>query len=108
MIESIIAGLLIALGGTMYLAIGGVVGAIMFSLGLLTILHFKYHLFTGKAGLLLTNEIHPYDLGIIWCGNLLGTGIGAGLVLLLNLGNEQPYMYAAANIINKRIDNFWI
>ena len=93
----------------MYLSIEvKVIGAIMFSLGLLTILHFKYYLFTGKAGLLLTREIHPYDLGIIWCGNLLGVCIGASLVLMLNLGNEQPLMHAAANIINTRINNLWI
>lgn len=52
MMVSILAGMLITLGAILYLTIGNVVGAIMFSLGLLTILYFKLELFTGKAGLL--------------------------------------------------------
>ena len=88
----------------MYLSIEvKVIGAIMFSLGLLTILHFKYYLFTGKAGLLLTREIHPYDLGIIWCGNLLGTGIGAGLIHLTPLAAKV--IPDAVAITTQRIEN---
>jgi hypothetical protein len=41
MLLSILAGMLIAMGGTINLAVGGgVLGAVLFSLGLLTILHF--------------------------------------------------------------------
>ena len=52
MIRSILAGLTIALAAGIYLVVGGPLGAFMFSLGLLTILHFQFYLFTGKAGLL--------------------------------------------------------
>lgn len=107
MIESIFAGLLIAMGGAMYLAIGGVVGAIMFSLGLLTILHFQLRLFTGKAGLLLSGDIRPVRLGLIWCGNLLGTGIGAMLCLLVSWSDKHGFMQGATNIMNTRISNMW-
>lgn len=104
MIEAIFAGLLIALGGTLYLSIGGTVGAVAFSLGLLTILHFKLYLFTGKAGLLLSYEINPYDLSIIWCGNLSGTALGALIALAAKPGLDAT----AANIMSTRISNSWI
>jgi formate/nitrite transporter FocA (FNT family) len=52
---SILAGMLIAMSGIAYLTVGGPIGASLFSLGLLAILHFKLELFTGKAGLLATN-----------------------------------------------------
>ena len=107
MLEAIIAGILIAAGGAMYLAIGGTVGAVMFSLGLLTILSFKFHLFTGKAGLLTTRDISPYRLGLIWCGNLIGTGIGAILCLLVSWSDKHGFMQGAVNIMNTRISNMW-
>lgn len=103
MINSVIAGFLIGMGGAMYLLNMGAIGAVIFSLGLLTILHFKFHLFTGKAGLLTTYEISPMDLGLIWCGNLIGSGICAGLIHLTPLAaNIIPNAVA---ITTKRIEN---
>lgn len=107
MIEAIIAGFLIAMGGAMYLAIGGVVGAIMFSLGLLTILHFKYYLFTGKAGLLLTKEIKPLHLAEIWLGNFIGTCFGAIAMLGVSWTDKHGFIAGATNIMNVRLSNFW-
>ena len=57
---SIFAGFLIGMGGIIYLKVGGIAGALFFSLGLMTIITFKFNLFTGKAGLLSTEEITPY------------------------------------------------
>ena len=57
-----LAGILIAVSAIVYLKIGGVVGAFLFSIGLLTILHFKLGLFTGKAGLLSKGRITPIEL----------------------------------------------
>ena len=80
---SIIAGFLIGMGGIINLTIGGIAGAIFFALGLMTIVSFKYDLFTGKAGLLATNEISPLELSKIWFGNLIGAMSCAGLALLV-------------------------
>ena len=102
--KSIIAGLLIGLGGIMYLTIGGIAGAIFFSIGLLTILHFELNLFTGKAGLLADLGIHPARLGLIWIGNLLGTFIMAGLY---SLTGRVPIAESAAAINQIRITNLW-
>lgn len=76
---SILAGMLIGVGGIIYLRVGGPVGASLFAIGLLTILHFRFELFTGKAGLLATNDIKPFKLLTIWLGNFLGTSLMAVL-----------------------------
>lgn len=79
---SILAGMMIAIGGVIYLSQGGVVGALLFSMGLLTILSFKLELFTGKAGLLATNEVTIGKLIKIWFGNFFGTAlITFGIIL---------------------------
>lgn len=70
---AILAGFLIAMGGIVNLTLGGLAGAIFFSLGLMTIVTFKYDLFTGKAGLLATGEIKTKRLIGIWFGNFIGT-----------------------------------
>ena len=48
--KGILAGICISLGGAAYLKIGGVEWAILFAFGLLTIVHYKYPLYTGMAG----------------------------------------------------------
>jgi formate/nitrite transporter FocA (FNT family) len=80
MILSILAGMMIGLGAIIYLSVGETAGAFMFSLGLLTILHFKFSLFTGKAGKLSTKAISVTELGIIYVGNAFGTGL-MGLIV---------------------------
>ena len=109
MLLSILAGMLIAMGGTINLAVGsGMLGAVLFSLGLLTILHFQLKLFTGKAGLLATNDISIKDLGLIWCGNLVGCGTWATLLSLTDWGYKLVGPAAAitqVRISNSLIDN---
>lgn len=102
---SILAGILIALGGVAYLKIGGVVGAVLFSIGLLTILHFKCELFTGKAGLLASRAIHPIKLGGIYCGNMIGCALMAGLLSLTALSQSIGDPAAAITLI--RQTNLW-
>ena len=79
---SIVAGMMIAIGGIIFLTLSGLEGALLFSMGLLTILCLKLELFTGKAGLLATKEITPGKLLEIWIGNFIGT-LGMALMLLL-------------------------
>ncbi len=71
-IRSVCAGAAIALGGTVFLATDNrIVGAFLFSVGLLTVLVFGFDLFTGKAG----NEEFikkPWKLALIWAGNFVG------------------------------------
>ena len=83
---SILAGIMIAIGGIVYLEVGGIIGAFLFSMGLLAVLNFKLELFTGKAGLLATNEIDWYSLGRIWIGNFIGTLITASVMASTSKG----------------------
>ena len=46
---SVLAGFMISVGGYINLTLGGIAGALFFAIGLLTILHFHFDLFTGKA-----------------------------------------------------------
>lgn len=106
MIQSIAAGFMITLAATLFLVVGETFGAFMFSLGLLTILYFKFHLFTGKAGLLIDGDITPRQLVKIWFGNLCGCGICT--VLLIASGLWVSIVEAASAIILVRITNSWI
>ena len=83
---SILAGMMIAIGGIIYLTLSGIEGALLFSMGLLTILCLKLELFTGKAGLLATREIKPAKLFEIWIGNFLGTWIMSFLLIFTPKG----------------------
>ena len=103
MIQSILAGIMIALAAGIYLTVGGPIGAFLFSFGLLTILHFQFYLFTGKAGLLVQNKISPIALAEIYYGNMVGCGLGS----MVLLGSGSPLIDPAAAIIASRVSNPW-
>lgn len=88
MIKGIMAGVMVAFAATLNLKIGGVTGAVLFSLGLLTILTYQFNLFTGKAGLLAIKQIKPVELLIIYSQNLIGTAIWACILLVTKLSND--------------------
>lgn len=51
LINSFLAALMIVIGCIVYLQVGGIFGAILFSFALLTICSRGYHLYTGRVGL---------------------------------------------------------
>ena len=79
---SVLAGICIGIGGTVFLSVENkIVGAALFSIGLLTILAFGFNLFTGKVGYALDNSYcYIGTLALIWLGNLIGTCAFALLV----------------------------
>lgn len=105
MIKSIMAGFMITLAAAIYITVGGVIGAFMFSIGLLTILYFQFNLFTGKAGLLAQRQIKPLSLATIWIGNLIGCTFCSVLLLATPLGASLAA--GAAAITLTRITNLW-
>ncbi len=72
MIKAILAGICMSIASFMYLQIGGVLGAILFSSGLLLILNMEFKLFTGTIGYISTQH-DVIDNIIILIGNLLGS-----------------------------------
>lgn len=47
---AILAGICIAIGGTVNLKVGGVAGAVLFAFGLTTVVYYRLKLYTGTAG----------------------------------------------------------
>ena len=97
---SILAGFMISIGAIVYIKIGGLIGAIFFSIGLISIICFKLELFTGKAGLYSRGEISLEELIRIWCGNYLGTLLAACGIILTPQGIEIAD--AASKIVETR------
>lgn len=97
---SILAGIMISIACVVYLSVGGAAGALLFATGLLGILFYQMKLFTGKAGLLVDGGITLADLGTIWLGNFIGTGIGSFMLLGMSDAELAP---AARSIIESRM-----
>ena len=97
---SILAGIMIGIGCMLYLQIGGIPGACLFSVGLMSVCLFDMKLFTGQAGKLATLEIKPLKLLKIWIGNF----VGIFLVALVALAhpNYEIMAEAARNIMASR------
>ena len=80
--SAILAGMLIGMGGTVFLSQSNpVVGSFLFAIGLFTIVVFQLHLFTGKVGYTPFNKpVYLIELVVTWLGNLVGTWITATMV----------------------------
>lgn len=75
LIKSVFAGMMIGIGGTVYLSsANSFLGAFLFSIGLLMICIYKMNLFTGMVGYVLVNKTN-YILSLIVTlfGNFVGT-----------------------------------
>lgn len=71
MIKGICGGAMIGIASYIYLMTGGVVGAFLFSIGLLTILNMDFKLYTGAIGFAKKRDIP--NLAAILFGNIIGT-----------------------------------
>lgn len=74
---AILAGIFIGIAGFGYLAVGGIVGAVLFAFGLIGVVSYGCKLFTGTAGYVTREDW--VDLSWILIGNLIGTFL-VGLV----------------------------
>ena len=84
--SSILAGMFISLGAIVYLKVGGIMGALLFSVGLMSVLYTQSELFTGKARLLVSKELSLIKLIQIWIGNFIGCCLMAILVCSTPIG----------------------
>lgn len=80
-LSSILAGLCISIGCIVNLMVGsGPLGAVLFTFGLITVVHYKYALYTGTAGFVSSLK----DIGILFwfilLGNLLGCYITSEVI----------------------------
>lgn len=93
-LKSVLAGVFIGIGGTVFLmADSKLVGAILFSVGLFTICTMKFNLFTGKVCYALDNNMdYNINLILIWAGNLVGTFLVALLESFTRLDIQEKAM----------------
>lgn len=107
LVSAIIAGMLISMGGTVYLSQSNpVIGSFLFAIGLYTIVAFQLHLFTGKIGYTpFQKPVYVIELAITWFGNLLGAGLTALMVKNSRIG--APLVEKVIGIADVKLaDNF--
>lgn len=95
-ISAILAGFAIGIGGTVFLKVGGIVGAVLFSFGLLTVIHYGLALFTGRAGYFEAWNGLAMLFTAILVGNVLGCAMIASVV-------QFNVMEAARKVVESRL-----
>jgi formate/nitrite transporter FocA (FNT family) len=102
--SSILAGITIGIAGFGFLAsntqmetYGPLVGAVLFSFGLLTVVGYRLKLYTGTAGFVTKEDVG--NLFLILLGNI----IGCLVVGLLSRVSPMDIQQAAQNILETRI-----
>lgn len=90
LIKSILAGIMIGIGGTIYLSLDNkIIGAFLFAIGLFIIVVKELNLFTGKIGYIFNNKItYLIDVGITLIGNFIGTFLTGFLLSFTRIANN--------------------
>lgn len=91
--RSILAGVFISIGAVCYLNNPNIIGAILFSIGIMAVIALDCPLYTGKIGFI--NKDNFGDMGVVLVCNLIcsfGSGVIYGLC-------ESDDVYATANNI---------
>ena len=103
------AGLCIGIGGTVYLMCPSkLLGAVLFSVGLLTILVFRLKLFTGMTGYVFEEQHklkYVLTLLITWIGNFTGTFLAGGLLRSSRLA--ITLIPAAQQVVAPKLEDSW-
>ena len=99
---SIFAGLLIGVGGLVYLRVGGVAGAVLFAFGLLCVVMCGAQLFTGKSGFLPYKDF-PKLIAMIAL-NAVGCAIAA---FIASYCTSDTLTANLQNIIGARLAASW-
>ena len=102
-VDSILAGICISIGGVAFLKVGGIIGAVLFSFGLITVVCYKMKLYTGVSGFVETKR-DWLELPVIIVGNIIGCALVA-----LAINSAIPELADKAHsIVDSRLDKgFW-
>lgn len=95
--SAVMAGVCIGLAGFGYLAEKGIIGAVVFSFGLLAVVSYKLKLYTGTAGFCCKGELR--QLLLILLGNI----VGCLLVALLARCSPMPIQETAQAVLAGRL-----
>lgn len=98
-VKSVYAGFMIGIGGIVYLSVENkVMGSLLFSFGLLTIVTQGFYLYTGKIGFVEKFKELP-DMAVVIIGNYAGAFLAA---LLSNLAHLK---IDSTELVDKKLDN---
>ncbi len=107
--SSILAGMCIFLGATVFLLVlptNKVLASFLFTLGLFTIIQFGFHLYTGKIGFVLDNKpSYLIDLVIILVTNLLSAAAFSYLMSLTKMG--ATLHETAIGVVDSKYNDSW-
>ena len=95
-----LSGVAISIGATVYVILGGVLGAVLFSFGLLATVYYGWFLYTGTSGFINLTSIEDWwDLLGILIYNVVGCG-----VMSLAIQYVHPELIPRAlEIVNTRL-----
>lgn len=96
--RGVLAGICIGIAATIYLKLGGVVGAVLFAFGLIAVVSLQLNLFTGKAQFVWGRQGNSYG----WLGLMLLCNI-AGCALVMAAVNTPELQDTAQAIIAARL-----
>ena len=108
-ISSILAGLCIVIGATAYLLLRDtnyLAGALIFGLGLFSIMHCRLYLYTSKVGAVLDNK-PKYFLDLLVCivGNFIGVIAFSSLLKLTRIGDALSL--EALELVTSKQNDSW-
>jgi formate/nitrite transporter FocA (FNT family) len=89
--SAFLAGLCISVGCVVNLRVGGVAGAVLFSFGLLAVLHYKLKLYTGTAGFIRVRSDWSMLVAVL-LGNIIACGVCACAMTYAQPDIIAPYM----------------
>ncbi len=105
-LRAVMAGVTIAIGGTVYLSLENkIAGSLFFTVGLYVIVLNGLNLYTGKIGYLVEQkEMFPYIrmLALTWLGNLVGTVVAASAVKVSRISGSSE---KAAELCNGKLSD---
>lgn len=96
--SAILAGIAIGIAGFGFLILKGVVGAVFFAFGLITVIRYKMKLYTGVVGFVQSWSEIP-DTFLVLAGNIVGCLMVAMLARLSPLGLQE----SAQNLLAGRL-----
>ncbi len=105
---SILAGIAVGIAGWGYLAYNNIIGGVLFSFGLLTVVGYKLPLYTGTAGFVALRDEEGHScwfrairqLALILLGNITGCLL---VSLLSRLSPIETLSSTAQNILESRL-----
>ena len=111
LINSILAALMIIIGCIVYLQVGGIFGAILFSFALLTICSRGYHLYTGRVGLVsISTEIKIWEkflyCTVILLLNFVFTYLFGTFIRNAGIGVEVAQQMCAEKLAKSALETF--